>query len=310
MSTRGLIWGFVIDGIVGDPRRGHPVALFGAAADRLEKTMYADSRARGAAYLGVLAAAAKTPAVVAENALRERPCAYVIATAATTWAVLGGTTLVREGKEMAHFLEMDALPDAREQLTHLVGRDTSGLDAREMARATIESIAENTSDAVVAPLLFGAVFGLPGLVGYRVVNTLDAMVGHRTPRLEKFGWAAAKVDDVCNWVPARVAAALATVAAPLVEGTRADAWRVWRRDAGQHPSPNAGQVEAAFAGALGVRLGGTNTYAGATEDRGELGDGRPVEVADIRRAMKLSRLVQVGSLGLAVGVRALVTRRR
>lgn len=308
MSAPGLLWGFLVDRVLGDPRRGHPVALFGRAATALEERMYADSRLRGAAYLAVLAAAAKTPAVALERILRDRPRAYAVATGAVTWAVLGGTTLAREGKEMAHLLEMDALADARRQLTHLVGRDTSELDGREMARATIESLAENTSDAVVAPLFWGALFGMPGLVGHRVVNTLDAMVGHHTPRLERFGWASARVDDLVNWVPARIAAGLAIAAAPLVEGRPADAYAAVRRDAGRHPSPNAGQVEAAFAGALGVRLGGTNSYAGQTEDRGTLGDGRAVEVADIRRAVKLSKLVQLGSLGLAVGARLLVSR--
>ncbi|GAB3714121.1 cobalamin biosynthesis protein [Mariniluteicoccus flavus] len=307
MSASGLLYGFLADLVVGDPRHGHPVAAFGTAATKLEDAMYADSRGRGVAYLTVCAFAAKTPAVVLEELLHQRPRAYALATAATTWAVLGGKSLVKEGTTIANQLEMDALPDARNQLRNLVGRETAELDAKEIARATIESIAENTSDAVVAPLFWGALFGLPGLVGYRVVNTLDAMVGHRTPRLERFGWASAKVDDLANWIPARLAAGLAIAAAPLVEGRPAAALAAVRRDAHQHPSPNAGQVEAAFAGALGVRLGGTNTYAGVSEDRGVLGDGREVVVADIRRAVRLSWVVQLGSLALAVGARAVIS---
>ena len=166
----------------------------------------------------------------------------------------------------------------------------------------MESVAENTSDAVVAPLFWGAVAGVPGLLAYRAVNTLDAMVGHRSPRYHRFGWAAARLDDAANWLPARACGLLTVLVAPAVGGRPADAWRAWRRDAAQHPSPNAGVVEAACAGALGVRLGGTNVYAGVAEDRGTLGDARPVEVADIGRAARLSLLVGAAAAGVAVAV--------
>ena len=143
-----------------------------------------------------------------------------------------------------------------------------------MARAGVESLAENTSDAVVAPLFWGAVAGLPGLLGYRAVNTLDAMVGYRSARYARFGRVAARVDDVANLVPARLTAALTVLLAPLVGGRPADALRAWRRDASGHPSPNAGPVEATAAGALGLRLGGRTEYAYGVEDRPSLGDGR------------------------------------
>ena len=139
----------------------------------------------------------------------------------------------------------------------------------------MESVAENTSDAVVAPLLWGAVAGLPGLLGYRAVNTLDAMVGHRSPRYRRFGWAAARLDDLANWVPARVGAGLAAaLRRRWSAGPRAEALRAVADGRGRHPSPNAGVVEAAFAGALGIRLGGRNVYDGRVEERGVLGDGR------------------------------------
>jgi adenosylcobinamide-phosphate synthase len=167
----------------------------------------------------------------------------------------------------------------------------------------VESVAENTSDAVVAPLFWGALAGLPGLLGYRAVNTLDAMIGHRSPRYLRFGWAAARLDDAANWLPARLAAVLTAAIAPSVAGSPAAAWRAWRRDARQHPSPNAGVVEAAFAGSLGVRLGGTNSYQGRAEVRGVLGDGRPVAVADIARAVRLSRRVSGAALALVITFR-------
>jgi adenosylcobinamide-phosphate synthase len=175
-----------------------------------------------------------------------------------------------------------------------------------MTRATVESVAENTADAVVAPLFWGAVAGVPGLLGYRAVNTLDAMVGYRSARYAAFGWASARLDDVANWIPARLTAVLTGLAAPVVGGDPLDTWEVWRRDGGAHPSPNAGQVEAAAAGALGVRLGGANIYHGRAELRPALGNGPSPEVFDIGRAATLSAAVGLGALGVgALGLAVL-----
>ncbi|WP_344130473.1 CobD/CbiB family cobalamin biosynthesis protein, partial [Luedemannella flava] len=237
---------------------------------------------------------------------RRRPVARAALVAATTWAVLGGESLRREADLMADALESRDLVAARRRLPHLCGRDPAGLDTGALARATVESVAENTSDAVVGPLVWGAVAGLPGLVGYRAVNTLDAMVGHRGPRYGRFGTASARADDAANLVPSRVTAAL-TVAESLAEaGWPTNPERTWWRDGHRHPSPNSGQCEAAAAGALGVRLGGRNVYAGRVEERPTLGDGRPPAVADIRRAARLSGLVGAGAAGLAVAT--LLTR--
>jgi adenosylcobinamide-phosphate synthase len=172
----------------------------------------------------------------------------------------------------------------------------------------VESVAENTADAAVAPLFWGAVAGLPGLLAYRAVNTLDAMVGHRSPRYARFGWAAARLDDIANWVPARVTAALTVACAPVVGGSAAGAWRAWQRDGAAHPSPNAGRCEAAVAGALGLRLGGRNVYGTRVEDRPSLGDGRRPVTGDIRRAVRLSRTVWCTAAALAVAGR--LARRR
>ncbi|HEX7744623.1 MAG TPA: adenosylcobinamide-phosphate synthase CbiB, partial [Micromonosporaceae bacterium] len=214
---------------------------------------------------------------------------------------LGGRTLRAGAGEMARSLGRGDLAAARARLGNLCGRDPSALDEPELARATVESVAENTSDAVVAPLFWGAVAGLPGLLGYRAVNTLDAMVGHRSNRYEKFGTAAARLDDALNLVPARATALLTIAAASAVHGRRAEAWRIWRRDRNDHPSPNAGQCESAMAGALGVRLGGRNVYFGRTEVRPFLGDGPRPEARQIRRAADLSRIVGLAALALAVG---------
>jgi adenosylcobinamide-phosphate synthase len=166
----------------------------------------------------------------------------------------------------------------------------------------LESVAENTSDAHVAPLLWAAVGGAPAVLGYRAVNTLDSMIGHRSPRYHRFGWAAAHLDDAVNYAAARVTAALVVVCALVVGGSPSDALRVWRRDAGRHPSPNAGVVEAAFAGALGVRLGGPTAYRYELQIRPALGDGPAPAVADLRRAVRLSRAVQAASAVLVIGV--------
>jgi adenosylcobinamide-phosphate synthase len=190
-------------------------------------------------------------------------------------------------------------------VTHLVGRDPAALDEPGIARAVVESVAENTCDAVVAPLFWGAVAGLPGLLGYRAVNTLDAMVGHRSPRYARFGWAAARLDDVANLVPARLTAALVAVVAPLLGGDARRAVRITLRDGRKHPSPNSGISEAAFAGALGLRLGGRNTYVGRVENRPELGDGRPPTASDIGAATRLCAAVT----GAAAVAAALAARR-
>ncbi|WP_433335115.1 cobalamin biosynthesis protein [Spirillospora sp. CA-294931] len=292
-AEAGLLLGVALDAAFGDPRRGHPVALFGRLASRFEGFVYRDSRVCGVFYAGTLVAGAVGLGVAAE-----RLPGRVLVTGIATWAVLGGTSLGREGLTMARFLEDGDLAAARARLSHLCARDPAGLSAEELARATVESVAENTSDASIAPLFWGALFGVPGLLGYRAVNTLDAMVGYRNERYENFGWAAARLDDVANWVPARVTGLLVVA----VSG-RWDAWRVLRRDGAAHPSPNAGRCEAAFAGALGVRLGGSNSYGGSVERRPELGDGRAPEVADIRRAVRLSAGVTVAAALVFAGMR-------
>ena len=299
----GIAVGLAADAVFGDPSRLHPVAGFGQLVTRLERRVYADAVAPGAALVAASLAGPVLLGAAAERAVRTRPAAALVMTAAATWVVLGGTSLAREGLLMAGALERGDLEAARGRLGHLCARDPSGLDAGALARATVESLAENTSDAVVAPLLWGAVAGVPGLLGYRAVNTLDAMIGYRSPRYLRFGRVAARLDDAANWLPARVTGALTVLAAPLVGGSPSAAWRVLRLDGGRHPSPNAGRPEAAAAGALGVRLGGTNVYAGHTEQRPALGEGgRAPEVEDVRRAVRLGRLVGLAGAAVAVAL--------
>jgi adenosylcobinamide-phosphate synthase len=273
------------------------VAGFGQAAAALEDRLHADSRARGVVHVALLVGAT----TYAGRRLGDR----TLATAAATWVVLGGRSLDREAAAVQALLDEGLLPDARQRLTHLVGRDPRHLDESEVARAVVESLAENTSDAVVAPLFWGALLGPAGLLGHRAANTLDAMVGHRSARYERFGWAAARLDDLLNLPGSRLTAALTVLLGPDVRG----AVRAWRRDAAGHPSPNAGPVEAAFAGALGVRLGGSNTYGDRVEHRAILGDGAGAGRHDVLRARRLAARVDVAALIVLLPIAARRRRR-
>jgi adenosylcobinamide-phosphate synthase len=309
----GLLAGVVLDSLLGDPRRGHPVAGFGRAAAALERRAYADDRTRGALYTTACVLLAAAPAAAASRLTRHHPLARGTAVAITVWAVTGGRSLRSEAGKTVAALDQHDLAAARAQLSSLCSRDPAQLGPKEIARAVVESVAENTSDAVVGPLVWGALAGLPGLAVYRAVNTLDAMVGYTSPRYTRFGWASARLDDVLNWAPARltaaVTAALAAACAPLANGDRARAWHTARRDGGHHPSPNAGRPEAAFAGALGLRLGGSSQYHGVTEHRPELGDGRPPEPADVRRAQRLCLAVTLTAAALTAAAAAALPQR-
>ena len=293
MNGLALLAGWATDLLVGDPRRWHPVAGFGRAALALERASYAPSRARGAAYAGVLVVVAALAAELAARVVPRR-----VALAACTWAALGGRSLAREAGAVADDVRSGDLPAARAALPALVGRDPEGLDEAGICRAAVESVAENTADAVVGVLLWGAVAGPAGVAAYRAANTLDAMVGHRSARYADFGWAAARLDDALTWPVARAGGALAALCAPVAGGSARAALRALRRDGAAHPSPNAGRMEAAFAGALGLRLGGPLAYAGRLEERPELGDGRAPVPDDVGRAIRLS---------LAVGAAAALT---
>lgn len=273
----GAAVGILADSVlVEPPDRVHPVRLFGRAMEALERVNYADSHAAGVAHV-----AAGTAAGILAGAV-------VRSTAVATALAVAGRSLRDLATSIAEALEVGDIEAARHLLPGLVGRDVSRLDAKEIARAVVESVAENTVDAVVAPALWAAVAGAPGALGYRAVNTLDAMVGYRDARYRRFGWASARLDDVAAFVPARVTAFLVGAVRPRAAGA---VWTAVRTQAPSHPSPNAGVAEAAFAAALGVRLGGTNRYGDTTEVRAALGTGRSPDPADVARAVRLSRHV-------------------
>ncbi|MGU3434016.1 cobalamin biosynthesis protein [Actinomycetes bacterium M1A6_2h] len=292
-SAVGLLAGFLADRALGDPARYHPVAGFGTAAAALEQLTYRPSRTVGVLHVGVLVG---STVFVGSGARQCAPVAEAALTAVGTYFCLGGTTLSRTGRRMSDALERDDLISARGVLPSLCGRDPSVLDRDGLARAALESVAENTSDATVGVLFWGAIAGLPGVLGYRAVNTLDSMIGYRSDRYLHFGWCAARLDDVVNLVPARLTGAL-TVA---VGGNPRGAAAAWRRDARGHPSPNAGVAEASAAGALGVMLGGRTEYGHGVELRPTLGTGPTPTPGDLARAVALSDRVQTAAAAISV----------
>ena len=290
-GARAAALGLLVDRLLGEPPvQPHPVRAFGWLMRGVESRLYADRYGPGVAH----AALGVSVGATVGAAMRS--------TALATYLAVAGKALTTAAAEVASALRAGDLERARSLLPALVGRDPQGLDEKEIARATVESVAENTVDAVVAPALWAAFGGAAGALAYRAVNTLDAMVGRRCDRYHRFGWASARLDDAAGYGPARVTAALVGVVRPRAAGA---VWRAGRDGASRHPSPNAGVAEAAFAAALGLRLGGANRYGDRVELRPALGAGRPPEVGDIDGATRLSRDV---SLALA-GALALAARR-
>ena len=278
--------GLAADRLLGEPPAPvHPVAKFGTTMQAAERLLYADRRSAGFAYA---AFGTVGPALIGWMASRRGKAASWAALSAATYVTVASRSLLESADAVARPLAQGNLAEARSLLPALVGRDPSGLDSAEISRAVVESVAENTVDAVVAPAFWAVLAGAPAVLAYRAINTLDAMVGHRSDRYRRFGWAAARADDVAGWVPARLTAALVAAARPSKTRT---IWRAVRAQAPSHPSPNAGVAEAAFAAALGLRLGGTNVYGDRLERRPDLGDGAPASIGDIGRANRLSRHV-------------------
>ncbi|HMC09192.1 MAG TPA: adenosylcobinamide-phosphate synthase CbiB, partial [Actinomycetota bacterium] len=268
------------------------------------------ARLPGVLHVAVLAAGAGGAAALGWRLAGRWRAGRVALWSLVVWAALGGRSLERAAEAVAAAVESGDLAAARRLLPALAGRDPGTLGAAELCRAGVESVAENTADAVTGPLFWGAVAGPVGVAVYRAVNTLDAMVGHRNERYEHFGWASARLDDVLTWPAARLAAWLAVLLAPVAGGDRSRAWATLRRDGAAHPSPNAGRLEAAFAGGLGLTLGGVNSYGGRPERRPLLGDGRPPGAEDLRRAARLSRATGAAATGLCAAAAWAVSRLR
>jgi adenosylcobinamide-phosphate synthase len=297
----GIGLGLAADSVLADPPRWHPVAGVGQLASHLEDALYQPRRARGGLHLALVTLPPTAAAAIVQRRL-SGPVARLALLTSVSWAAIGARSLRGEAERLSERLTAGDIAGARALMSNLVGRDPALLDSAGMARAAIESVAENTCDAVVGPLLWGVLAGAPGVVGYRIVNTLDAMVGHHSERYEHFGFAAARLDDLAGLLPARLTAVLTVVLARTVGGTPAGARRAWRRDASAHPSPNAGPCEAAFAGALEVRLGGPTRYPYGLSPRPWQGDGRDPDASDVLRAVRLSRDVTLAAAVLCAGL--------
>ena len=291
----GAALGLLADRAFGEPPDAvHPVAAFGRTMGFVEASTYRDARDRGVLY-----ALSGAGLGLASGALVESTTVSVGMSAA-------GRMLRAEARAIARLLETGDLPGARAALPALVGRDPSALDRSGVAAAVVESVAENTVDAVVGPALWGAAAGAPGALGYRAVNTMDAMVGHRSARYEQFGWASARLDDAAGFLPARATALLVALVRPARAGAIR---RAVLRDAPAHPSPNAGVAEAAFAGALGCELGGPLRYGDRAENRPLHGRGPRPEPPDIARAVHLADDVELALAGVLVVGGLLAARR-
>ena len=302
---------------IGYPQRlvsvvGHPVTWIGALIgwlDRLLNRGTAIPLRRAAGILAVVVVLAVVGAIawLAQWQLLRLPFGILII-AGLAGTMIAQRSLHRYVANVASALELQNLDSGRKAVSHIVGRDTAGLDSAGVARAAIESLAENFSDGVVAPVFWLVVGGLPGAVLYKAINTADSMIGHRTPRYASFGWAAARLDDLVNLPASRLTALLLVAAAVLRKDASAgDAWRAVRRDAARHRSPNAGYPEAAIAGALGLALAGLRVYGGLPLNDAFMGDGRrEANAKDIRRALALYRCADAIFLALVAVLAALL----
>ena len=301
MTVTLTLAALLIDAVVGYPDRlvrsiGHPVSWIGRLIGALERYCNRDStepvqrRALGIITLLLVVTVVAVAAFVIERGLLLLPFG-VIGVAFLASALIAQRSLHEHVADVADALEKTGAEGGREAVSHIVGRDTGALDEAGVARAAIESLAENFSDGVVAPVFWMLIAGLPGAAVYKAINTADSMIGHRTPRYQAFGWSAARLDDLVNLPASRLSALLIIAAAAVTKSaSAAAAWQAVRRDARRHRSPNAGYPEAAMAGALGLALAGPRNYGGVRVDDALMGDKRrAADANDIRAALGLYR---------------------
>lgn len=313
LTTIAIACAFALDLVVGDPRfLPHPVVGMGRTITWLEgrlRAAFPDTPAgrRAAGRVLVCALPLATLALslaVLLLAVRVSPWLAFALQVLMCAQSLATRELWRQTAAVRVRLEAADLPGARTAVSMVVGRDTAALDEAGVARAAVETVAENASDGVVAPLFYMALGGGPLALAYKAVNTMDSMVGYKTERYLDFGRAAARLDDAANWLPSRLAALLTCAASVLAGADARGAWRIWRRDRRRHASPNSAQTEAAFAGALGLRLAGDASYFGRVVHKPTIGDAtRPIEPADIRRADVLMLLTCVLALVVFLAAR-------
>jgi adenosylcobinamide-phosphate synthase len=318
MTGGELLMASAVDALAGDPRWvPHPVRLIGRCIASIDRRIRAICQSAISLRIAGVCLAGGLPimtyvigAIFIEEAERLAGWLGSVLSIGLASMTLAARDLWDHVRAVDGPLQAGDLPAARRAVAMIVGRDTENLSDSEVARATVETVAESTADGVIAPLLYLAVGGAPLALAYKAVNTLDSMIGHRDERYANFGWASARLDDLANWIPARIAAVLLIIGAALTTrqlGQSRNGWRVLRRDGGKHPSPNSGRPEAAMAGVLGVRLGGTNFYDGIAQTSPVLGEeGRSVQPGDIATAAKVMAAASMLGVLLAVWITWLV----
>lgn len=313
LTVAAVVAGFLLDALLGDPRRiPHPIVAMGNAIAWLEPRLRAafpdtpsGARRAGVVLVAVLCAGSfgATWCLIAVAGLVHPLLGFAV----ETWLcyqALAACELRRQSMRVVRELTREGLPAARRAVGMIVGRDTEALDERGVLKAAVETVAENTADGVVGPLVYLIVGGAPLGMLYKAVNTMDSMVGYKNERYLDFGRAAARVDDVLGFIPARLAALCMIAAAPAAGLSAEGAWRIWRRDRFNHASPNSAQTESAMAGALGVELAGSAVYFGKLVEKPTMGDAtRPIEREDVRRANRLMVLASALSLVVLGGAR-------
>ena len=316
MSGLAVLGGFVLDAVFGDPAwLPHPVVLMGKCISKLEKTL----RARfPKTQQGELLAGAVLAFCLPVGTFLVTSAVCLLAAKISPWLglavqmfwcgqALAAKGLVQESRNVYGELVKPDLPAARKAVSRIVGRDTENLTAEGVTKAAVETVAENASDGVIAPLLYMLLGGAPLALTYKAVNTMDSMVGYKNETYLYFGRAAAKLDDVANYIPSRLAALLWVAAAALTGSDAKGAWRIWRRDRRNHASPNSAQTESACAGALGVQLAGPAYYFGEYYPKPTIGDAlRPIEPQDILRADRMMYAASVLALVLGLVIRGFV----
>lgn len=313
LTVAAVVAGFLLDALLGDPRRiPHPIVAMGNAIAWLEPRLRAafpdtpsGARRAGVVLVAVLCAGSfgATWCLIAVAGLVHPLLGFAV----ETWLcyqALAACELRRQSMRVVRELTREGLPAARRAVGMIVGRDTEALDERGVLKAAVETVAENTADGVVGPLVYLIVGGAPLGMLYKAVNTMDSMVGYKNERYLDFGRASARVDDVLGFIPARLAALCMIAAAPAAGLSAKGAWRIWRRDRFNHASPNSAQTESAMAGALGVELAGSAVYFGKLVEKPTMGDAtRPIEREDVRRANRLMVLASALSLVVLGGAR-------
>lgn len=314
LQTAAIFAGFLIDFFVGDPYSiPHPVVGIGkwiSFFDRKLRRGNSNPKDGGRGVLTVILVAlisTGVPALVLELSWRLHPAAYFAVNAIMCWQILAARQLFREGKKVQRALEKGDTEGARAAVSMIVGRDTDVLDENGICRAAVETVAENASDGVIAPLFWTFLFGAAGGFFYKSINTMDSMLGYKNEKYLYFGRAAARTDDVVNYIPARLSAVLMIAACPLCRLDGKNARRIFRRDRYKHASPNSAQTESTVAGALGVRLAGDAVYGGVVKKKEFIGDPiREIEPYDITRAGRLMYVASALTLLLGLILRGAV----